>query len=182
MKKDYKNIYNKSMNDIYYNDFESAYLEYYNRFFTYTLLKKNLNLKPFKVVADSKKLLGYYTPATRTVHIKPHLSRNDYFFVLAHESRHIYQLDTNRYKKTYIMRHNTDLKNYNEQKPELEANAYAYAMCYIFLKNLPTFEGLEESTRLKIIHWAEAIFLRENYTREELCDEYLPLRQKVFGY
>lgn len=40
MKKDYKNIYNKSMNDIYYNDFESAYLEYYNRFFTYTLLKK----------------------------------------------------------------------------------------------------------------------------------------------
>lgn len=94
-----------------------------------------------------------------TIYIKDLSEPNpDLFFAIAHELRHIWQLNYKReiyftcYKTTNSC---SSLKEYNLQPAELDANAFAGLAIIYFLNLQPLFEGMDEDLKNKIFERME---------------------------
>ena len=82
----------------------------------------------------------------------------DQFFSIAHELRHIWQMqnDEQLYFSTYIpIDLCSSVEEYNLQIAELDANAFAALIMVDFLKLKPLFKGLSESVKSKIFEQME---------------------------
>ena len=79
----------------------------------------------------------------------------DLYFCVAHELRHKYQLDKDIYDfSSYVTSSTVDIKTYNMQEIELDANAYAYVIMANVFGVEPLFNGLDEDVKKKIIRRA----------------------------
>ena len=75
----------------------------------------------------------------------------DSYFDLAHELRHIYQMETGDFSKDdYILRENTDLATYNQQPLEVDAHAYAAIMMIKLFHVKPLWQGFDPDTIMLI--------------------------------
>lgn len=84
----------------------------------------------------------------------------DVLFAIAHEIRHIWQIRKHEneffenYKPIHLCR---NVNEYNWQKAELDANAYATAVMLAYFKGKPLFNGLDEATKAEIYRRASKI-------------------------
>lgn len=88
----------------------------------------------------------------------------DLLFSIAHELRHIWQIDTDEqyFMQNYKGSSELDVESYNMQLAEIDANAYA---CLVMMDEFgvkPQFNGLSERVRKAIYDRVEWI-LREEY-------------------
>lgn len=87
------------------------------------------------------------------------------FFAIAHELRHMWQAKN---KKDFLIKFDKskkDIKCYNEQEAEVDANAFAAAIMMLMFGIRPLFKTLGEETREKIYAQTEIIM-------DELEQEY----------
>ena len=79
----------------------------------------------------------------------------DMFFCIAHELRHKYQLDKDIYDfSSYVTSSTVDIKTYNMQEIELDANAYAYVVMVSAFNVEPLFNGMDEEVKRHILRRA----------------------------
>lgn len=88
----------------------------------------------------------------------------DVLFAIAHEIRHIWQIRKHEneffgnYKPTRLCR---NVNEYNLQKAELDANAYATAVMVTHFNCHPMFKGLDKMVKDEIYRRASGIASRE---------------------
>lgn len=99
-------------------------------------------------------MMAQVNPSGDTIYLKKYDKPNpDQFFSIAHELRHIWQIqnDEELYFSTYKP---IDLlpsvEEYNLQIAELDANAFAGLVMMDFFNLKPLFEGLSDSVKAKI--------------------------------
>ena len=75
----------------------------------------------------------------------------DLYFSIAHELRHKYQVDRKIFDfDDYKLSDNIDLKNYNLQPQEIDANAYAALIMMSLFSVKPLFKGLDDDVKKEI--------------------------------
>lgn len=125
----------------------------------YKLIKiicDDLKIGKVKVVVNNKLLtattLAEYVPSNNTLNIrKDYKSEYDLYFSIAHELRHKYQIDNELFNyDTYQTREVLDVKEYNLQFEEVDANAYASIILITGFGVKPLFQGLEEEVKKAI--------------------------------
>jgi Zn-dependent peptidase ImmA (M78 family) len=87
------------------------------------------------------------------------------FFAIAHELRHMWQAKN---KKDFLIKFDKskkDIKCYNEQEAEVDANAFAAAIMMLMFGIRPLFKTLGEETR-------EKIYVQTEIIMDELEQEY----------
>lgn len=71
----------------------------------------------------------------------------DFFFDLAHELRHVYQIDCGYFRKEdYVQRQDSTLEEYNKQTFEIDAHAYAAIMMQEVFHVKPLWQGFDSET------------------------------------
>ena len=118
-----------------------------------------LNISVPSVSFDTSKfstdtMMAQVNPSGDTIYLKKYDKPNpDQFFSIAHELRHIWQIqnDEELYFSTYKP---IDLlpsvEEYNLQIAELDANAFAGLVMMDFFNLKPLFEGVPDSVKAKI--------------------------------
>lgn len=105
-------------------------------------------------------MLAQCSPDGSTIHIrkieKPNL---DYFFAIAHELRHVWQIrtDAERWLSNYLPADVLTVEEYNNQPAEIDANAFATVIMSDAFGMTPKFIGLSESTKTRIKERAKEI-------------------------
>lgn len=75
----------------------------------------------------------------------------DLYFAIAHELRHKYQIDRNMFDfNEYKLSNKIDLKKYNLQPEEIDANAYAALIMMSTFGVKPLLNGLDEDVKKAI--------------------------------
>lgn len=71
----------------------------------------------------------------------------DTLFALAHEMRHLWQIDNNRFDVQAYVESGASLDDYSKQEVEIDANAYAVYVVSQILGAVPTFEKYSAEVR-----------------------------------
>ncbi len=79
------------------------------------------------------------------------------FFAIAHELRHMWQAKNKKDLLIKFDKSKKDIKCYNEQEAEVDANAFAAAIMVLMFGIRPLFKTLSEETREKIYAQTEII-------------------------
>lgn len=102
----------------------------------------------------TKTTMAQCSPDGKVIFIKNIKNPNpDYYFAIAHELRHIWQLKEDAklyfssYKPINLCRNN---EQYNLQLAEIDANAFAALIMIDFFHISPLFDGMPENVILKI--------------------------------
>ena len=134
-----------------------------------TLICKDLKInKPKIQIANvflSKTQLASYDPNKKLIIIKKDFENYyDMFFAISHEIRHKYQIDKGLFNfENYKQVNEISNYDYNMQKEELDANAYAYIIMASAFGVEAKFNGLEENIINKIKERANEIIEQEDY-------------------
>jgi Zn-dependent peptidase ImmA (M78 family) len=104
----------------------------------------------------TKTMMARYEPQENTVYLKESLQMPDLCFAVAHELRHIWQRETDKekYLGDYRIRAKCDVKTYNLQLAELDANAFAACAMMETFGARPLFTGMEEEIVAEIFKYA----------------------------
>lgn len=90
----------------------------------------------------------------KTIYLKKYDKSNpDQFFAIAHELRHIWQIQNNKHLffRTYkTIDKCSGVEEYNLQLAEIDANAFASLAMIDFFNFKPTFEGAPASVKIAI--------------------------------
>lgn len=83
----------------------------------------------------------------------------DFFFAIAHELRHIWQIKNEplKYFANYKEANKVTLREYNLQLAELDANAFGVIVMADFASAQPQFNGLDDDIKVKIFERAREI-------------------------
>lgn len=116
---------------------------------------KDLKIKSPKVEfgrLQTNTMLASYNYKKDVITIKKeYQDKRDLYFAIAHELRHKYQIDRKIYDfNNYKLSDNIDLKNYNLQPQEIDANAYAALFMMSLFGTKPLFNGLDEDVKKAI--------------------------------
>ena len=117
---------------------------------------KDLKIKKPKKIEfgrlQTNTMLASYNYKKDTITIKKEYEDiRDLYFALSHELRHKYQIDRKMFDfKDYKLSDNIDLKNYNLQPQEIDANAYASIIMMSLFGAKPLFNGLDEDIKKAI--------------------------------
>ena len=99
-------------------------------------------------------MMAQVNPSGDTIYLKKYDKPNpDQFFSIAHELRHIWQIqnDEELYFSTYKpINLYTSVEEYNLQIAELDANAFAGLVMIDFFHLKPLFEGVPDSVKAKV--------------------------------
>lgn len=99
-------------------------------------------------------MMAQCDPSGKVIYVKKYDKPNpDQLFSIAHELRHIWQLQNNErlYFSSYKPMNLCDsIEEYNLQIAEIDANAFAGIIMIEFFHLQPLFEGLSNSVKLKI--------------------------------
>lgn len=116
--------------------------------------------KPSIEHINSEMNRAYYKGETNTIELNTEMPILDQMFIIAHELRHVYQMQNDMYDmESYKQRDNVDLTEYNLQPIEIDAHAYAYkVMCEVYGMRA-MFEGLDNEVINSILERAESITL-----------------------
>ncbi len=110
-------------------------------------------------------MMAQYNPSGNTIHLRKCGKPNpDYLFSIAHELRHVWQLQNHKgfYFGSYQpIESCADTESYNLQAAEIDANAFAGLIMVDFFHLQPLFEGLPESVKDKIHERMEDIVATE---------------------
>lgn len=79
------------------------------------------------------------------------------FFAIAHELRHMWQAKNKKDLLIKFDKSKKDIKCYNKQEAEVDANAFAAAIMMLMFGIRPLFKTLSEETREKIYAQTEII-------------------------
>ena len=111
---------------------------------------------------------GYYNPGLKTIFLrKVKEITPDFLFAIAHEMRHIWQIENDEslffadYKPIEFSKSLTD---YNLQLAEIDANAFAALLMTINFEIKPLFKGLPDIVKSKINE--RIIYLQKNEFKE----------------
>lgn len=117
---------------------------------------RDLNIKKPKKVEfgrlQTNTMLASYNYKKDVITIKKdYQDIRDLYFSIAHELRHKYQIDRKMFDfKDYKLSDNIDLKTYNLQPQEIDANAYASLIMMSLFGVKPLFNGLDEDIKKAI--------------------------------
>ena len=106
-------------------------------------------------------MMAQCSPDGSTIFLKRYDKPNpDHFFAIAHELRHIWQMQND--KKLYLSAYKPiDLcksaEEYNLQIAEIDANAFAGLVMISFFHLKPLFEGMPDCVKIKIYERMEYI-------------------------
>lgn len=110
---------------------------------------------------QSDTMMAQCDPSGSVIYIRPSdKATPDLFFAIAHELRHVWQLqnDKERYTSAYKP---VDLcasvEAYNLQQAEIDANAFAGVVMVYFFHIRPLFEGLPDSVKSRIFERMEQL-------------------------
>lgn len=124
---------------------------------------KDLKIKKPKKIEfgrlQTDTMLASYNYKKDTITIKKNYDDiRDLYFAISHELRHKYQINKKIFDfENYKLSDKIDLKTYNLQPEEIDANAYsAYVMMSIFGVK-PLFKGLDEDVKKEINKRVEEI-------------------------
>lgn len=118
-----------------------------------------LNISVPSVSFDTSKfptdtMMAQVNPSGDTIYLKKYDKPNpDQFFSIAHELRHIWQIQNDKelyfsaYKPIDLL---SSVEEYNLQVAEIDANAFAGLVMMDFFNLKPLFEGLSDSVKVKI--------------------------------
>lgn len=83
----------------------------------------------------------------------------DFYFAIAHELRHIWQIKNEplKYFANYKEANKVTLREYNLQLAELDANAFGVIVMADFANTQPQFNGLDDDIKVKIFERAREI-------------------------
>lgn len=112
-----------------------------------------LDIDPVKVKFKTKldgTVLAMYIPSSRTIYVKRDIKLGNALLMIAHEMRHVWQMDNGHFSDNYKMRNNTTLLPYNEQWEEIDANAYASLYLKTFYGFGPLFNTLNDTIKSRI--------------------------------
>ena len=120
-----------------------------------------VEIKKSNIITDTT--LAAYQPSNDMIVIKKEYeNKYDLFFSIAHELRHKYQIENNLFDfEKYKQRENIDLKEYNTQEEEIDANSYAYIVMISAFGVKPLFNGLDKDTIKMIEERAKEIVEEE---------------------
>ena len=102
----------------------------------------------------SDTMMAQVNPSGDTIYLKKHDKPNpDQLFSIAHELRHIWQIQND--EKLYFSTYKPidllpSVEEYNLQIAELDANAFASLVMIDFFHLKPLFEGVHDSVKAKI--------------------------------
>lgn len=123
--------------------------------FAKQIAKELLKIKCPPVEADVSVLRGTSIAAlvNGTLYYNPTSSELDICFSLAHELRHVWQLENNKsfYFGDYKTTAELSIKDYNNQIAELDANAFGYLVMKAMFGVEAQFTGLDQQTKNKIL-------------------------------
>ena len=108
---------------------------------------------------SSETMMAQCSPDGSVIYLKKYEKPNpDLLFSVAHELRHIWQIQNNKviyfseYKPADLCE---NLEEYNLQIAELDANAFAGLIMIEFFHLKPLFNGVPDSVKSKINEWME---------------------------
>ena len=117
---------------------------------------KDLKIKKPKKVEfgrlQTNTMLASYNYKKDVITIKKeYQDKRDLYFAIAHELRHKYQIVRKIYDfNNYKLSDNIDLKTYNLQPQEIDANAYAALIMMSTFGVKPLLNGLDKDVKEKI--------------------------------
>ena len=133
-----------------------------------------LDIDPVKVKFKTKldgTVLAMYVPSSRTIYVRRDIKLGNALLMIAHEMRHVWQIDNGHFSDNYKQRNNTTLLPYNEQWEEIDANAYASLYLKAFYRFGPLFNTLNDTIKSKI-ETREKEILNEFIKDEEELDNW----------
>ena len=105
-------------------------------------------------------MMAQCSPDGSTIHIKKMKKPSpDYFFAVAHELRHVWQIRTDRefWLSNYRPADALTVDQYNNQPAEIDANAFALVVMATFFDLQPQFNGLSDAIKARIHERAKEI-------------------------
>lgn len=126
-----------------------------------------LDVEPVKVKFKNKldgAVLAMCVPNSRIIYVKRDVRLGDALLALAHEMRHVWQIDNGHFNNNYKQRNSTALMSYNEQWEEIDAHAYASLYLKTFYGISPLFNGLNNRIKSRIENREKEIL--EGFTKE----------------
>lgn len=108
----------------------------------------------YKNAFDTPTMMACCDSNGTTIYIKPIDNPNlDYFFAIAHELRHIWQIQIDKefYFSTYMPANLfLSIDDYNLQDAEIDANAFAGMVMVDFFQVKPLYQGLSDKVKTEI--------------------------------
>lgn len=139
------------------------------------LIAKIVNITPkifakhVSIRADSSVLQGTSIAALvdRALCYNPSSNELDIYFSIAHELRHLWQLENNKslYFNNYKSTRELSINDYNNQPAELDANAFGYLVMKVMFGVEAQFNGLDKLTKHKILERAEILTIEFGLTK-----------------